>query len=147
MDEVPLAPPPAVSHFRAMDLALDLQRNATGHGYAALFRRYLAGAGQERLAIAYFDVAGAVLDLEVSAGGVGAVAFPIRRIVRTALALDAAAVMLAHNHPSGDARPSGPDREMTRRLSAALRQLDIRLLDHLIFAGRDVAGFRALGLL
>lgn len=131
-----------------MDLALDLNRAAPAHGFAALFRPYFACAQRERLAIAYFDAAGAVLDLEVTGEGhASAVSFPLRHIVRGALALDAAAVMLAHNHPSGDPRPSLADRAMTRQLSAALRPLDIRVLDHLIFAKAGVAGFRALGLL
>ncbi len=131
-----------------MDLAFDLQRASTGHGYAALFEPMLVSSQQERLAVAYFDRAGVVVDFEVSGGDhVGAVAFPIRHIVRAALCADAVAVMIAHNHPSGKTEPSPLDREMTRRLAAALRPLDIRLLDHLIFAGEEVASFRALGLL
>lgn len=131
-----------------MDMALDLHFPAIGHSYAMLFRRYFASIDTERLAIAYFDRTGGVLDLNVSDSHHGsAISFPLRRIVQTAIAVDAAAVMLAHNHPSGDPRPSRADREMTRLLAAALRPLDIRVLDHLVFAGEDVRGFRALGLL
>ncbi|MFM5913529.1 MAG: JAB domain-containing protein [Chakrabartia godavariana] len=129
-----------------MDLAFPLQRDVEP-AYAALFAPYLAMAAQERLAIAYFDTAGTLLDLEVStAGRHDAVGFPVRQIVRTALGLEAAALMLAHNHPSGDPAPSAADRHMTRRLAAALRPLDIRLIDHLIFGGAVVMGFRARGL-
>ncbi|MEJ2604403.1 MAG: DNA repair protein RadC [Gammaproteobacteria bacterium] len=55
-----------------------------------------------------------------------------REVVRRALALNAAAVILAHNHPSGVAEPSQADESITRRLKAALDLVDIRMLDHLI---------------
>lgn len=130
-----------------MDMAMDVLRPAVGHSFGALFLPYLERAEAELLAIAYFDRRGTVIDLDVSRGARASVRFPLRHIVQSAIAQDAAAIMLAHNHPSGDPRPSRADREMTRLLSSALRPLDIRLLDHLIFAGGQVSGFRALGLL
>ncbi len=130
-----------------MRVVLDLWVPKSGHGHDALFAPYFRSVAEERLVIAYFDGAGGMIDLHLSEGQRASIFFPLRRIVQSALAADAAAVMLAHNHPSGDTRPSLADREMTRKLAAALRPLDIRLLDHLIFSGEDVAGFRALGLL
>ncbi len=60
-----------------------------------------------------------------------------REVVKEALAVNAAAVILAHNHPSGVAEPSSADERITRRLKSALDLVDIRLLDHLIIgAGR-----------
>jgi len=58
-----------------------------------------------------------------------------REVVRAALRHHAAALIIAHNHPSGVARPSGADHAMTRHLKQALALVDIRLLDHLIIAG------------
>ncbi|WP_448579260.1 JAB domain-containing protein [Thermaurantiacus sp.] len=55
-----------------------------------------------------------------------------REIVRRALELSASAVVLVHNHPSGEPMPSASDREMTRRVSSALATVDIALLDHLV---------------
>jgi len=55
-----------------------------------------------------------------------------REIVKQALGVNAAAVILAHNHPSGVAEPSQADERITRRVRAALELVDIRLLDHLI---------------
>jgi DNA repair protein RadC len=130
-----------------MDVAIDMPLQAIGHSYGALFLSCFKSVAEERLVIAYFDGTGGLIDLHLSEGQRASISFPLRRIVQSALAADAAAVMLAHNHPSGDTRPSLADREMTRKLAAALRPLDIRLLDHLIFAGDEVAGFRALGLL
>jgi DNA repair protein RadC len=72
---------------------------------------------------------------------------PIRAIAKEALAFDAAAVVMAHNHPSGDAAPSMADREATRMLARALDALGIRLLDHLVVTRAGITSFRALGLL
>lgn len=74
-------------------------------------------------------------------------ALPIRTIASDALAFDAGAVVIAHNHPSGDATPSRADRDATRLLLRALDPIDVRLLDHLIVTRSGIASFHALGLL
>lgn len=70
-----------------------------------------------------------------------------REVVKRALANEAAAVILVHNHPSGDPMPSAADLEMTRRIRDALRAVGIELHDHLIIARKGHASFRNLGLL
>lgn len=70
-----------------------------------------------------------------------------REIVRRALELSASAVLLVHNHPSGDATPSSADIEMTRRVVEAARALGIAVHDHLVVAGDQVASLRGLGLM
>ena len=70
-----------------------------------------------------------------------------REIVKRALALNAAAVLLAHNHPSGVAEPSQADRFLTDSLKAALQLVDVRVLDHFVVAGRGVLSFAERGLL
>ena len=72
---------------------------------------------------------------------------PIREVAADALAFGAAAVVMAHNHPSGDPSPSIADREATRLLARALGTLEIRLLDHLIVASGGITSFRQSGLL
>jgi DNA repair protein RadC len=59
-----------------------------------------------------------------------------REIIKRALAHNAAALILAHNHPSGVAEPSQADRSLTRKLADALALVDIRVLDHFIAPGR-----------
>ena len=61
-----------------------------------------------------------------------------REVVKEALALNAAAVILAHNHPSGAAEPSRADEFLTQTLKTALALVDVRVLDHLVVAGADV---------
>jgi DNA repair protein RadC len=70
-----------------------------------------------------------------------------REVVKRALALDAAAVILAHNHPSGAAEPSRADEFLTQSLKAALQLIDVRVLDHLVVARSAVVSFAERGLL
>ena len=70
-----------------------------------------------------------------------------REVVRRALELSASAVILVHNHPSGDPTPSAADIEMTRQAAAAARPLNIALHDHLVVGRDGVASFKGLGLL
>ena len=71
----------------------------------------------------------------------------IRRIVTDVIALDAYAVLLAHNHPRGDARPSRQDLNFTRRLFATLDAIGVRLLDHYVVAPGGWVSFQQDGLL
>ena len=70
-----------------------------------------------------------------------------REVVKAALARNAAAVIFAHNHPSGVPEPSQPDEMVTRRLKQALDLVDIRVLDHVVIGGADAVSFSERGLL
>ena len=70
-----------------------------------------------------------------------------REVVKEALAQNAAAVILAHNHPSGAAEPSRADEFLTQTLKTALALVDVRVLDHLVVAGAEVCAFSERGLL
>jgi DNA repair protein RadC len=70
-----------------------------------------------------------------------------REIVKAALRTNAAAVIFAHNHPSGVAQPSQADELLTRRLKDALALVDVKVLDHFIVAGNQTLSFAERGLL
>jgi len=70
-----------------------------------------------------------------------------REIVRRALELNASALVLVHNHPSGDPAPSQADIAMTRKIVDACRALGLEVHDHVVVAREAVASFRALGLM
>ncbi len=70
-----------------------------------------------------------------------------REVVKEALVLNAAAVVLAHNHPSGCAEPSRADEFLTQSLKAALALVDVRVLDHLVVTVTDIVSFAERGLL
>ena len=68
-----------------------------------------------------------------------------REVVKAALKHNAAAILVAHCHPSGIAEPSDADRRITERLKQALDLVDIRLLDHLVVGGMDIVSFAERG--
>ena len=70
----------------------------------------------------------------------GASVYP-REVVRKVIECNAAAVILAHNHPSGNAEPSEADRRITERLINALQLIDTRVLDHIVIAGTTSVSF------
>jgi DNA repair protein RadC len=73
-------------------------------------------------------------------------AYP-REIAKRALELNASALILAHNHPSGDPTPSTEDRRMTEQIRSAVATLSIELLDHVVVGNRRCVSFRECGLL
>lgn len=73
----------------------------------------------------------------IGEGSVNSAGVPVRRVVETALSLNATSVVLAHNHPSGIAVPSGEDVVATERVAAALNAVEIILVDHLVFSDDD----------
>ena len=75
----------------------------------------------------------------------GASVYP-REVVKAALSHNAAAVIFAHNHPSGVAEPSRADEQITKRLKDALALIDVRVLDHLV-VGSEIVSFAERGLL
>ena len=83
---------------------------------------------------------------EVGEGSVNSAAVPIRRIVEMALGANATSVVLAHNHPSGLALPSGEDIQTTRRLNLALRAVEIELVDHVVVADGDYVSLAQSGM-
>ncbi|HWQ38358.1 MAG TPA: DNA repair protein RadC [Burkholderiales bacterium] len=70
-----------------------------------------------------------------------------REVVKSALAANAAAVIFAHNHPSGVAQPSQADELLTRNLREALSLVEVKVLDHFIVAGNQAISFAERGLL
>ena len=125
-----------------------ITRIRTARDAADLFAPLLADAREERLIVAHLGAEGELLRLsEAGRGSEDAVPLPMRRIVREALFVEAAAIILAHNHPSGDPSPSNRDMVTTRRLAEIARALGVGLRDHLIFASRECRSLRAMGLL
>ncbi len=114
-------------------------------------RRYLSAAlrgyPHEVFACLFLDNRNRVLTFEKLFRGTidGASVYP-REVVRRAIDINAAAVILAHNHPSGIAEPSAADRQITQRLKDALALIDVRVLDHMVI-GDEVVSFAERGLL
>lgn len=115
-------------------------------------RRYLQarmrGHRREVFACLFLDTRHRVIRYEeLFFGTLDAASVHPREVVRRALEIQAAAVILAHNHPSGVAEPSRADEALTHRLRDALALVDIRVLDHLVIGDREAVSFAERGLL
>ncbi len=130
---------------RAESAALLNGHEAARRFFSSCFRS--KGEARERLWVAHVDNAARCLHVEYYEGEPESVGMPVREIIVDAARLGSAGVVLAHNHPSGDARPSNADCRATRKLARAAEALDLAVLDHLIFAGRDCSSMRRMGLL
>ncbi len=119
---------------------------------SALTRQYLRARlrhyEHEVFACLYLDNQHRVVTLEELFTGTidGAAVYP-REVVKRCLRHNAAAVIFAHNHPSGIAEPSQADIAITRRLTAALNTIDVRVLDHVVVGRNDAVSFAERGLL
>lgn len=107
----------------------------------------LANEAREQFRVLFLDNKNQLIADEVMNRGTidHAPVYP-REVVRRALELSASAVILVHNHPSGDPTPSGQDIAMTRQVVEAGRGLKISVHDHLVVGREGVASFKALGL-
>jgi DNA repair protein RadC len=104
--------------------------------------------GHEMFCCLYLDNRHRVLRFdELFRGTIDGTSVYPREVVKEALAINAAAVILAHNHPSGVAEPSQADERITRRIKSALELVDIRLLDHLIVGDGETTSLASRGLL
>lgn len=102
----------------------------------------------EVFAVVFLDTQNRVLAIEeLFRGTLSQTSVYPREVVKEALARNAAAVVLVHNHPSGSAEPSRADEFLTTTLRQALALVDVRVLDHLIVTRTGVTSFAELGLL
>lgn len=110
------------------------------------FRLRLGMEEREHFEVAFLDTRHRLIAVERLFSGTidGAEVHP-RVVIQRALALNAAAVLLAHNHPSGNAEPSAADRALTARLKVALGLVDVRLLDHFIVTATETVSMAARG--
>jgi DNA repair protein RadC len=111
-------------------------------------RLHLGGLGHEVFAVLFLDAQLRLVAMEtLFHGTLTATTVHPREVVKRALALGAAAVVLAHNHPSGVAEPSRADESLTRHLAQALALVDVRVVDHFIVGAGEVLSFAERGLL
>ena len=105
---------------------------------STFFRDMLGGNEREVFAAVMLDTRHRVIAyVELFQGTIDGAEVHPREVVKAALRHNAAAVIVAHNHPSGEVEPSAADRAVTARLKQALALVDLRLLDHVIVGGRQ----------
>lgn len=101
----------------------------------------------ESLWVAHVDEQSRCIFISRHQGDENGADFPLRTIIADAAAHGSAGLVLAHNHPSGDSRPSRSDCDSTRRLALAAEALDCAVLNHLVFGKCDCSSMRQMGLL
>lgn len=112
----------------------------------SMFRYRLAAHSREILAVAFLTCRHRVIAVEdMFAGTIDGAEVHPREIAKRALEHNAAAVILAHNHPSSSLEPSAADKVLTARVKESLRLLDIRLLDHFVVSTEGYTSLAARG--
>ena len=111
-------------------------------------RLRLGARPHEVFAVVFLDAQNQVIDIqELFRGTLTQTSVYPREVVIEALARNAAAVILAHNHPSGTAEPSRADQALTQTLKSALALVDVRVLDHFVVTRSGIVSFAERGLL
>jgi DNA repair protein RadC len=106
------------------------------------FRDDLSALDHEQFWVLYLNRAHrSVGKLQLSKGGIAETVVDLRLLFKRALELNATAIIMAHNHPSGNLPPSASDRNLTQRVRKAAGFFDIKLLDHLILSGKKYFSF------
>ena len=112
------------------------------------FRDKLGNQEREVFAAVMLDTRHRLIEyVELFFGTIDGAEVHPREVAKCALRLNAAAVIVAHNHPSGEVEPSAADRAVTARLKQALALLDIRLLDHVIVGGNGSGSMARQGMI
>jgi DNA repair protein RadC len=111
-------------------------------------RMRLGALLHEEFHILWLDNRHRILDCQkLFTGTVDGASVHPREVVRAALAINACAAILAHNHPSGVAEPSAADRAITRELTEALRLVGVRVLDHIVVGAGSCVSMAGRGLI
>ncbi|MEI9629407.1 RadC family protein [Phytobacter diazotrophicus] len=118
----------------------------SSHAVRDWLRLQLATLEREAFTVLWLDNQHRLITLDtLFLGTINSITVHPREVVKSGLKNNAAAAVLAHNHPSGEAEPSKADRQITERLKQALELVDIRLLDHLVVGGMDIISFADRG--
>ena len=134
---------------RALQEQMEKRNALTSPGAVRDYLRLSLGHREEEAFICiWLDAQHKVIEIEEAFSGTltQTSVYP-REIVKAALARNAAAVIFAHNHPSGVAQPSQADELLTRNLREALALVEVKVLDHFIVAGNQAISFAERGLL
>ncbi|MGB3291118.1 MAG: DNA repair protein RadC [Burkholderiaceae bacterium] len=128
-----------------------MQRGASFSGPEQVkeyLRTKLAGLDHEVFAVLLLDSRHCLIDyVELFHGTINQAAVYPREVVKLAMQRNAVAMILSHNHPSGNPEPSQADEVLTRTLKEALMLVEVRVLDHVIVAGHATTSFAERGLI
>lgn len=122
--------------------AINRERVTSSHDVVEIFQPMLADLPHEEFWALLLNKANKVIDkVRVSQGGVAGTVVDVRIIVKTAVEKLASSIIIAHNHPSGNPKPSDKDIAITKKLKEAANLFDISILDHLIITDNECYSF------
>lgn len=137
---------PAAAGYYGQERARMIKNLQTVEECGAYLLPFFFGKSVETVYLLCLDAKRKVLGCPwIGEGSINSAAVPIRKIVETALALNATSVVLAHNHPSGIALPSQEDVFTTRLLASTLNAVEITLVDHFVVADGDYVSLAQSG--
>ena len=151
-----MGPAKAVAIIAALELGRrrsksdfqDKIRIAGSQDVYTLFQPVLGDLAHEEFWILLMNRANRVIDnIRISQGGISGTVIDVRIILKHALDRLASAMILCHNHPSGNLKPSEADMKITSKISDSCRTMDLQLLDHLIIADNSYFSFSDEGLI
>lgn len=117
------------------------------HTARSFFVLRLSGETREHFECAFLDTRHRLIAVErLFSGTIDSASVYPREVLKRALELNAAALILAHNHPSGTTDPSTADERLTQRIKDACALIDLRVLDHIVVAGAESLSFSEAGL-
>jgi DNA repair protein RadC len=133
---------------RKIEESVNIHTIRSREDVVALFKPLIAELPHEEFWALYLGASNSILDkVKISQGSSTATIVDNRLILRRALDQFATSVIIVHNHPSGQPKPSSQDEELTRKLRAAAELFDIHLTDHIIITAGESFSFLANGLL
>ncbi len=113
-----------------------------------LFQPLIADLSHEEFWVLFMNRSNRVIDnIRISQGGISGTVIDVRLILKNALERLSSSLILCHNHPSGNLKPSDADIKITRKISEASRSMDIQLLDHIIIADNSYFSFSDEGMI
>lgn len=132
---------------RASESKVDVKVQNSSQAYER-FLEYMSDLKHEEFWVMSLSISLSVLSIQkIGEGGFTATYVDTKRIFKTALSHSASKIMIAHNHPSGNLKPSEQDINLTKRIRDAAKIMDIGLLDHIIVTGRGYYSFADEGIL
>ncbi|WP_432264653.1 RadC family protein [Autumnicola psychrophila] len=133
---------------RRVEEALDRKKITSSNSVFELMQPIIGELPHEEFWIVYLNNSNKVLDqLQLSKGGITGTLVDVRITLRKALELGATAIILVHNHPSGNLAPSAADKQLTQKMKTASESLDIKVLDHIIVTEKSYFSFADEGIL
>ncbi|WP_373057143.1 DNA repair protein RadC [Zunongwangia sp. H14] len=133
---------------RRLEEALEKKKITSSHSVFELMQPVIGELPHEEFWIIYLNNSNKVLEqLQLSKGGITGTLVDVRITLKKALELGATAIILTHNHPSGNLKPSEADKQLTAKLKTACESLDIKVLDHIIVTEKSYFSFADEGIL